>query len=237
MTYSMTKPQFEEYRTSVIKATWIKSDKNGSDYYDVVETCSNCHGDGYIKAFSYNANGICFKCNGTGKVSSTVKAMNVDYMAKLEGKRIAKAQEVAERKAISFAESKVKAVETCTSKKGHDCTTCEHRSYCSLVLTAQEALKNVEGTKELSGFDKAILSYNFKEETKGFPKSDIMTLDGEYCKVSRWFRDSFGNLKRRIEKPNGEVVWTTASTEKGLQKLGLKYDEEAREELKKAGII
>lgn len=47
----------------------------------------------------------------------------------------------------------------------------------------------------------------------------IETLDGELCK-SFWFKGKYGET-RRVEKPNGEVVYTSAMTDKGLAKKGL----------------
>ena len=35
-----------------------------------VHTCERCGGKGYIKQFSHYADGVCFKCLGTGKVLS-----------------------------------------------------------------------------------------------------------------------------------------------------------------------
>ena len=32
--------------------------------------CDNCSGTGYVHAFRHVANGLCFKCNGEGKVKN-----------------------------------------------------------------------------------------------------------------------------------------------------------------------
>jgi DnaJ-class molecular chaperone len=31
-------------------------------------TCPRCHGEGTIKEYSFNRNGLCFKCSGSGKI-------------------------------------------------------------------------------------------------------------------------------------------------------------------------
>lgn len=30
--------------------------------------CPNCNGKGYIPHYDYNCQGVCFKCNGTGRI-------------------------------------------------------------------------------------------------------------------------------------------------------------------------
>lgn len=50
--------------------------------------------------------------------------------------------------------------------------------------------------------------------------TEYATLDGVLVNA-RWCNTRYGS-SLRVEMPNGEVVWTTALTEKGLAKKGLK---------------
>lgn len=49
---------------------------------------------------------------------------------------------------------------------------------------------------------------------------EYATLDGTLVDA-KWCNTRFGG-KLRVKRPNGEVIWTTASTAKGLAKVGLK---------------
>ena len=51
--------------------------------------------------------------------------------------------------------------------------------------------------------------------------TELATLDGQIVK-SRWCNTKYGS-SLRVEMPNGEIVWTTATTKGGLAKKGLKY--------------
>ncbi len=53
--------------------------------------------------------------------------------------------------------------------------------------------------------------------------AEYATLDGTLVNA-RWCDTRFGR-KLRVEMPDGSVVWTTASTAKGLAKQGLKHVE------------
>ena len=50
--------------------------------------------------------------------------------------------------------------------------------------------------------------------------TEYATLDGELVDA-RWIETRFG-WSLRVRMPNGETVWTTATTQKGLAKKGLK---------------
>lgn len=98
----------------------IKTDKNGTKYFNELVRCDRCGGDGVYKwGAVINGRpqfvGTCFKCNGAGKVLETVKEYTPEYRAKLDeanAKRKAKMQakyeaQRAERER-AFAEQRAK---------------------------------------------------------------------------------------------------------------------------------
>lgn len=78
----------------------IKTDKNGTKYWNTLVPCDRCGGDGVYKWGAMINNrpqyvGTCFKCNGAGKVWDIIKEYTPEYRAKLDAaneKRKAKAQ-------------------------------------------------------------------------------------------------------------------------------------------------
>lgn len=76
----------------------IRTDKNGTKYYEVTEKCMKCQGTGFIKYYWQHYDGICFDCKGKGYKTYKKKVYLPEYEAKLEAnrkaKRIAKAPEV-----------------------------------------------------------------------------------------------------------------------------------------------
>ena len=75
----------------------IKTDRNGTKYWDVTETCPRCGGRGdYIRGINY---GTCFLCGGSGKRNYTFKEYTPEHEAKLEERRQAKAAKKAEERA------------------------------------------------------------------------------------------------------------------------------------------
>ena len=87
-------------------ATLIKTDKNGTQYFEGEITCDRCNGDGiyYIGVLngrplpSWVDNGVCFKCGGRGKVMGKYKVYTPEYEAKLNARRQARWE--AQQKAI-----------------------------------------------------------------------------------------------------------------------------------------
>lgn len=76
------------------KRELIKTDKNGTKYYNTLIPCDRCGGDGVYKwgaMISYGGGapvpqfaGTCFKCNGAGKVWEIIKEYTPEYRAKLD---------------------------------------------------------------------------------------------------------------------------------------------------------
>lgn len=84
-------------------AKLIKIDRNGTKYYSELVTCDRCEGRGeYWWGAMINGRpqyaGVCFKCNGEGKVWGTRKEYTPEHAAKLEAERMARQAE-AERRA------------------------------------------------------------------------------------------------------------------------------------------
>lgn len=74
--------------------TLIKTDRNGTRYYDVTDVCPRCGGRGdYIRHYNY---GVCFLCGGSGVKHYTVKEYTPEHEAKLEAQRVKRAEKRAE---------------------------------------------------------------------------------------------------------------------------------------------
>lgn len=87
-----------------LKRTYIRTDRNGTNYYEVTYQCCKCHGTGNLPHYAHYADGVCFDCDGSGVNVRTVKEYTAEYAAKLEAKHAAKqaafaAKQEAERKA------------------------------------------------------------------------------------------------------------------------------------------
>lgn len=74
-----------EKLTGEISRTYVKTDKNKTDYYDVVCKCAKCSGTGRLACFMHISNGICFDCDGAGVNHVEHKVYTPEY---LEKKRI-----------------------------------------------------------------------------------------------------------------------------------------------------
>ena len=100
------------------KRELIKTDKNGTKYWNTLVPCDRCGGDGVYKWGAMISRmgcapvpqfaGTCFKCNGAGKVWEIVKEYTPEYRAKLdaanEKRRAKKEAEWAEQRAKREAE-------------------------------------------------------------------------------------------------------------------------------------
>ena len=101
-------------------ATLIRVDRNGTKYFEGMVECDRCSGKGiyYIGCHngqlvpSYVDNGVCFKCNGAGKIHGKWKEYTPEHESKLEAQRKARAEkrskEQAEHLAKIEAERKAK---------------------------------------------------------------------------------------------------------------------------------
>lgn len=97
---------------------YIKTDRNGTKYFNKRVRCDRCGGDGVYKwgamisrmgcAPVPQYSGTCFKCNGAGKVLEVVKEYTPEYRAKLdaanEKRRAKKEAEIVEQRAKREAE-------------------------------------------------------------------------------------------------------------------------------------
>lgn len=81
-----------------MEATLVKIDRNGSKHYEGDIVCDRCGGNGYYAIGVHNGHpllsphdgGVCWKCNGTGKVAGKWIERTPEYQAKLDAKRKAK---------------------------------------------------------------------------------------------------------------------------------------------------
>ena len=99
MTYTYSATEFKNIERKEYNLSLVKTDRNGTKYYEGVQKCWKCDGSGYISYFNYYAQGVCFACNGNGVNPCKVKVMTDEHAKKLEDKRAEKRQkEIDERK-------------------------------------------------------------------------------------------------------------------------------------------
>lgn len=85
-------------------AKLIKVDRNGSKHFEGFIPCDRCGGDGVYKWGAMISStgsdhrpqyaGVCYKCNGEGRVFTTWIERTPEYQAKLDAKRAAKLAKV-----------------------------------------------------------------------------------------------------------------------------------------------
>ena len=81
--------------------TLVKTDRNGTKYWNVTDVCPRCGGLGdYVKGINF---GTCFLCGGSGKRNYIFKEYTPEHESKLEARRQAKAAKRAEE-AAKYAE-------------------------------------------------------------------------------------------------------------------------------------
>lgn len=83
--------------------TLIRTDRNGTKYWRVVDTCPRCGGRGDYILGVYNY-GVCFLCGGNGKKEYTFKEYTPEHEAKLEAARAKRQAKRMEDKAAYEAE-------------------------------------------------------------------------------------------------------------------------------------
>ena len=104
-----SKTEFIDARREYKNLLHVKTDKNGSDYYEADCTCDRCQGEGIIYAGRLNGrlipvipdDGVCWKCNGSRIMPVKIKVMTDEYAAVLDAKKQEKARidrEEAERR-------------------------------------------------------------------------------------------------------------------------------------------
>lgn len=112
-------------------ATLVRTDRNGTKYYEGLVPCDRCDGKGIYYIGVHNGellpswvdNGICFKCGGIGKVEGKWKEYTPEYEqklaerrakrnAKLRAEQEAELEKVrAEQERIRKAEEEARAIE------------------------------------------------------------------------------------------------------------------------------
>lgn len=99
--------------------TYIKTDRNGTKYYEKKVRCWRCNGYGIYYMGVHNgslipssvANGVCFRCGGTGWEMATEKEYTPEYAAKMEARRAKKEAAAAEKREAERAEREAKEAE------------------------------------------------------------------------------------------------------------------------------
>lgn len=100
MTHVYSVSEFKNIDSKEYNLSLVKTDHNGTQYFEGVQKCWKCGGSGHISYFNYYCQGTCFACNGTGTNPCKVKVMTDEHAKELEDKRQAKLQKkIDERKA------------------------------------------------------------------------------------------------------------------------------------------
>lgn len=170
----------------------IRTDKNGTKYFHVVEPCGKCQGNGYIQYYHWNEGGICFDCNGSGFLEYEEKEYTEEYLKKLEERR-RKAQEKKDAKRRAEAEELNKGF---YDRNGFNA---DGKAY--VVLGNSFDIK--DELKKAGFFFKPIIGWYSPEKIDGFDCMEI-SVDDVYnrdnCGVLLW------NSNKRRFFFNGEEI-------------------------------
>lgn len=84
----------------------VKTDRNGTKYFDVTEKCPKCGGTGLVRCYIPVNGGVCYDCGGSGISRYTKKVYTPEYMRKKEAAAKAKLdRETAAKKATAAADN------------------------------------------------------------------------------------------------------------------------------------
>lgn len=225
----------------------VRVDKNGTEYWENY-VCGLCGGSGYLVCFKHVDNGVCYECNGSG-ILNTPRRWQVrtpEYQAKLDAQRKAREEKV-ERERIQWekdhpdeaiekkyqqdkdqADMKWTYIFQCRTRKHHQsCLSCEHVTYCTMLQEFKEMVK----AKDMAKYpldEEQVELVNANMEQIEANRSPIETLDGQPCKVSKWYTNYFNGHQcssRKITKPDGTSFYSSAVTNRGLLKHGCRLRE------------
>ena len=208
----------------------IRVDRNGTKYYGGMADCPRCGGVGGANCWKLSG-WTCYQCGGKGKVYVEWSERTEEHQAKLDAKRaereakrqaeyLAHQEEIERQNTIKACTQKAKGVATCNERKGHTCENCPHKVYCNLlsevIYTLEDGQKLGVLTEEQTSLYERLAKIDRSEPVT------IETLEGEPCFEGKWFTNNWGSSTRCITKPNGEKVYTSATTDRGLAKHGLR---------------
>jgi hypothetical protein len=228
----------EDFKGDFNMATLIRTDRNGTKYYEGMIPCDRCDGKGiYIIGVcngrpvpSWVDGGVCFKCGGTGKVEGKWKEYTPEYEAKLEARRQARHEkwlrDHAEEIAKAEAERKAKAEAERIAKEAEE----RAREAEEQRIREQKALSKHIGQVG----DKIDLDVTF-ERCAWFEIPSFRGFGTETMHIYT-FRDEQGNAliwktSKGIDMEQGETVHLT-----GTIKEHSKYDEERQTVLTRCKI-
>ena len=100
------------------KLTYVRTDRNGTQYFEKKVRCWRCDGYGIYFMGVHNGNlipssvadGVCFRCGGRGWEVETVKEYTPEYAAKLEARRAKKAAAEAAKREEERAEREAEQI-------------------------------------------------------------------------------------------------------------------------------
>lgn len=95
MIVTYTPEQFEEYKKKYSRLKYVKTDNNGTQYYDGVCSCPRCNGDGTVYKAVVNGvpipcepdSGVCYRCGGRRVIEATIKVFTPEHAEKLAKQR------------------------------------------------------------------------------------------------------------------------------------------------------
>ena len=164
--------------------TLVKTDRNGTKYFEEECKCYKCNGTGIYKWYGYHYNGavseyegVCYDCNGTGKQTIKTKEYTPEHQAKLNAKREAEiAKKQAEIQAQQEAEAKRQAE--------YEARIAAEKAQSNYIGKAGDKIEAIVTFKFEASFDTqygTMFIYSFKDEvgnTLVWKTSSVMMLDG-----------------------------------------------------------
>ena len=88
--------------------TYIRTDRNGTKYYQCSDTCPRCHGSGILGEFVNVNGGECWACGGSGRTHWVEKEYTPEWQARLQQRAETRRAIKAEKEAKQAAERKAK---------------------------------------------------------------------------------------------------------------------------------
>ena len=133
-------------------ATLIKTDRNGTKYYEGMVTCDRCGGRGGADAWQWTG-WTCYKCGGTGKILGKWKEYTPEYEAKLEAKRQAKIAAWKEEQAKYEAERDAREAQIRAEREAREAEEAARRAISQYVGTIGEKINITVKFERVASFE------------------------------------------------------------------------------------
>ena len=145
--------------------TLIRTDRNGTKYFEEEVACMKCGGHGYLGYFHSIENGICFDCNGSGKLIEKTKEYTPEYAVKMQAKAEAKAAKYA-------AEFEARQAEKAAAIRSKHA---DENGVCWYVLGNTFEIR--DRIKEAGGIFEPVNGWHFSKKIEGFDLQPVNFAD------------------------------------------------------------